>query len=65
MSERESGPGGYVVVSFGSEADRWCSLNKCPMGLVQWFPTREEGKRYADSLPDAFEPHILMVEDGV
>lgn len=57
----DNGPGGYVVVLFGSEADGWCSLNKCPMGLVEWFPTREEARVYADSMPEAFEPHILSV----
>lgn len=62
MSEQFDAPGGYVVVLFGSDADGWCSLNKCPMGHVRWFADEDQARRYADSMPEAFEPHILLVE---
>lgn len=52
---------GYVVVLFGGSADGWCSLGKCPMGSVEWFPTTDAARRYADSVPEGFEPHILRV----
>jgi hypothetical protein len=61
----DNGPGGYVVVLFGGDADGWCSLNKCPMGLVEWFPTRAEARAYADSTPESFEAHILSVSRAV
>lgn len=54
-------PGGYVVVSFTGSAEGWCSLDRCPMGSTDWFPTREAAKDHADRLPEGFEPHILMV----
>lgn len=61
MTASES-PGGHVVVLFGSEADGYCTLSQCPMGSVQWFADKDEARRYADSMPDGFQPHILRVE---
>lgn len=60
MAKTES-PGGYVVVLFGSPADGWCSLNKCPMAPVKWFETKNEARLYANEVPETFEPHILSV----
>jgi hypothetical protein len=57
----DKGPGGYVVVLFGHEAEGWCPLNKCPMGQVEWFSSKSEARTYADTMPDGFEPHILSV----
>ena len=54
-------PEGYVVVLFGGEADGWCTLNKCPLGTVEWFPTRQDAAQYCDTLPEGFEPHILSI----
>lgn len=61
MNEDSRSPGGYVVVSFTGDSDGWCTLTRCPMGTVDWFPTREAGRKYMDTLPDGFEPHILSV----
>lgn len=61
-SSEETSPGGHVVVLFGSAADEWCSLNKCPMGLVRWFADHDEARRYAETVPDGYEPHVLTVD---
>jgi hypothetical protein len=52
---------GYVVVLFGSSAEGWCSLNKCPMGLASWFPTRQGAEEYSSRMPGWTQPHILSV----
>jgi hypothetical protein len=52
---------GYVVVLFGGAADGWCTLGKCPMSPVEWFPTEEAARAYADWVPKGFEPHILHI----
>lgn len=52
---------GYVVVLFGSSADGWCGLNRCPMGLTAWFPTRQGAEQYMARMPKWTEPHVLSV----
>lgn len=56
---------GVVVVLFGFDPGndhRPCNLTRCPMGTAHWFPNREAAASYCDTVPDAFEPHILIVE---
>ena len=57
-------PDGYVVVLFGSKADGYCTLTRCPLGSAEWFPTRDEATAYCETLPYGFEPHILSVTRG-
>jgi hypothetical protein len=52
---------GYVVVLFGGTTDGWCTLPHCPVGTVEWFPTREAAAAYCDTVPAGFQPHILSV----
>lgn len=52
---------GYVVVMFGSAADEWCTLNHCPMGTVEWFPSQDEARAYCETLPSWMQPHVLSV----
>lgn len=52
---------GYVVVLFGSKADGWCTLSRCPLGSAEWFRTEEEARAYCDTVPSGLEPHILSV----
>jgi hypothetical protein len=54
--------GGYVVVTFGSKADDWCTLNKCPMQAYGPFGTHEQAYAYAGTCPEWQEPHILILE---
>lgn len=56
-----AGSGGFVVVLFGDKADGWCTLEHCPLGSAEWFPTSSEARKYADSVPAGFQPHILIV----
>jgi len=58
----EASPGGYVVVLFGDKADGWCTLSRCPLGIARWFPTPDSAERYVESVPESFEPHILLVD---
>ena len=52
---------GYVVILFGGSSGEWCSLNKCPMGSAEWFPTNEEARDYMSTLPEWTEPHLILV----
>lgn len=62
---RERSPGGWVVVLFGSEPnENGCTLNRCPVGMVRWFPTNDAARAYADTLAAfEFDPHFLRVEE--
>lgn len=53
---------GVVVVLFAAgPAEGWCTLNHCPLGTAEWFPSREAAGVYLASLPAGFQPHILTV----
>jgi hypothetical protein len=52
---------GVVVVLFGSRADDWCDLERCPLGTAAWFPDRTAAAAYCKTMPEAFQPHILIV----
>lgn len=60
----KSAPGGVVVVTFGSADHDECTLTRCPMAPVDWFPDRAAASAHADTLPEGFEPHILTVSTG-
>ena len=52
---------GYVVVLFGGKAEGYCTMDHCPLGTVEWFPTSDAAKAYAETVPEGLQPHILSV----
>jgi hypothetical protein len=59
-----TGPGGYVVITFGSSPSEVCTWPACPMS-AEWFPDHDAARRYMARLPDWTDPHQLPVSDLV
>ena len=51
----------YVVVTFGSSPQGWCTLSHCPMESFGPFRSRYEAHQFAATLPEWQQPHIVLL----